>query len=145
MGVSECLRRTRCRARRGVKIYDAVPGRRFLRTNIVAGQRLGRAVAPLEYAGTTDHVLFEWWFAERFLPQLGKGVTIVMDNATFHRKSQLARLARRAKCRLLFLPPYSPDLNPIEKRWANLKAFLRNYSTFFDSLQDAITDYFKVE
>jgi transposase len=145
MGICEHLHRAKGRAKRGAKVYDAVSGRKFLRLNIVAGQCLDRVIAPMEYSGTTDHVVFETWFAKRFLPQLGEGFTIVMDNASFHRKKALAELARQAKCRLLFLPAYSPDLNPIEKRWANMKTFLRNYSAPFGNLHKAIKDYFKVE
>jgi transposase len=56
-----------------------------------------------------------------------------MDNAPFHRKKELRRLAR-GKARLLFLPPYSPDYNPIEKTWANMKRFLCNNLTKFISV-----------
>ena len=99
----------------------------------------------MEYPGYTDHNVFEMWFEKVFLVQLCAGHTIVMDNASFHRKKVLYELARQSKSELLFLPPYSPDLNPIEKRWANLKTLLRNYAFRFEKLQDAITDYFKVE
>jgi transposase len=144
-GIDKHLIRERCRAKRGRKVYGATYGRKFERCNIVAGKICARVVAPMEYKGTTDHILFEQWFAECLLPEVGAGKVIVMDNASFHRPNALNALAKAAGCRILFLPPYSPDLNPIEKEWANLKKFLRNYGKNFSSLFDALQDYFKVE
>jgi len=71
-------------------------------------------VAPLQYDGTMDSTLFETWFAAQLLPSLAPNTMIVMDNASLHRKSQLLCLAERAGFRLVFLPPYSPELNSIE-------------------------------
>ena len=64
-----------------------------------------------------------------------------MDNAGFHRKKELRKLAR-GKVRLLFLPPYSPDYNPIEKSWANMKRSLRNNLKDFNSVDSGIYNYF---
>ena len=64
-----------------------------------------------------------------------------MDNATFHRKKELRKIAR-GKVRLLFLPPYSPDYNLIEKSWANMKRFLRNNLKDFQSVTSGIYNYF---
>jgi putative transposase len=66
-----------------------------------------------------------------------------MDNARFHRKENLRKLAR-GKVRLLFLPPYSPDYNPIEKTWANLKRDLSNNLRYYQSVDSAIYEYFKI-
>jgi transposase len=87
--------------------------------------------------------LFEWWFKERLLQKVPKGYTVIMDNAKFHRKKTLKKIAR-GKVRLLFLPPYSPDYNPIEKSWANMKRFLCDNMQDFQSVDTAICDYFGI-
>ena len=70
---------------------------------------------------------------------------VIMDNASFHRKGALREIAKRHRISVLFLPPYSPDYNPIEKLWANMKRWLRknmrNYDSFEDALEAAIDVY----
>jgi transposase len=97
----------------------------------------------MQYPGTTDSVLFEFWMKSQLLPNLLHGSVIVLDNASFHKKSTLFDIVKSYGCILIFLPPYSPDLNPIEKFWANMKAFLRNWIKNYQSLSDALSDYFR--
>lgn len=128
----------------GVPVYGDVKGRKYERVNIIAGKCGGKIVAPGEYKGSTDHRLFEVWFREALLKEIPQGCTIVLDNATFHRKKALTSIAENAGCSVVFLPPYSPDLNPIEIEWANLKSFIRNYASLFDSISLTIAHYFKL-
>ena len=86
-------------------------------------------------------MFFEGWFENSLLKDLPKGYTVIMDNAAFHRKKELRRIAR-GKVRLLFLPPYSPDYNLIEKSWANMKRFLRNNLKDSQPVVSGIYDYF---
>jgi len=79
------------------------------------------------------------------LKTIGEGKVIVLDNATFHKKSVLPDLAKKYNCEVLFLPPYSPDLNPIEKKWAWLKQKLRSILSQFDSFDLALWNVFQVE
>ena len=95
------------------------------------------------YRQTTDGDFFESWFEDSIIKELPKGYTAIMDNAKFHRKEKLRKMAR-GKIRLLFLPPYSPDYNPIEKSWANMKRNLRNNLENFLSIDSAIYNYFGV-
>jgi transposase len=93
------------------------------------------------YRQSTDSIFFEEWFKDCLLVGIPKGYTVIMDNARFHQKKELRKLAR-GKARVLFLPPYSPDYNPIEKSWANMKRFLCNNLKDFQSVDSGIYNYF---
>ena len=102
----------------------------------------GEILAPVQYTGSTNAELFETWFEQVLLPCLPEDTVIVMDNASFHRKKQLFEIADRFGFTLIFLPPYSPELNPIEKFWAWLKKNLAATAHLFPSLDDAIASAF---
>ena len=121
-----------------------ISGKKFQRTNIVAGQMAKKIISPMQYSGTTDSELFEFWFEHCLLSCVSEGQVIVMDNAPFHRKEELSEIAKKYKCRVIFLPPYSPEYNPIEKSWANLKKYLKYNISSFNSLDDAISSFFQV-
>ena len=74
--------------------------------------------------------LFNSWFEQALLPELGPGTTIILDNASAHKSPKILDIARSYGCKVLFLPPYSPDLNPIEKFWVNLKKAINLSSEF---------------
>ena len=108
----------------------------------MAGICCGRWVAPLQYNGATDSELFEFWFEKCLLKELSRGKFIVLDNASFHRKARRIELAKHKKCSIIFLPPYSPDLNPIENKWAWLKQKLRDILPGYDSFDLALWTLF---
>ena len=141
-GIEQYLYREYARALRGEKVLAKVSGRKYARTNIVSGICQRKWVAPLQYSGTTDSVLFEFWFTDCLLKEIEENSVIVLDNATFHKKSILLALAKQHNCEVIFLPPYSPNLNPIEKKWAWLKRTLRKTLPEFDSLDDALWNAF---
>jgi len=141
-GIDQYLYRAFAYSLRGQKVFGKISGKKYKRTNIVAGICQGKWVAPLQYEGTTDSILFEYWFENCLLKEVKSGSVIVLDNATFHRKSILPDLAKKKNCRVLFLPPYSPDLNPIEKKWAWLKQKLRKILPDFDSFDSALATCF---
>lgn len=85
-----------------------------------------------------DSALFEMWFEKCLLSYFEKGTTIVMDNASFHRKKQLYELCEKYGFNLIFLPPYSPELNPIEKYWYVLKHRIKTFLRINISLNDSI-------
>ena len=140
-GCDEYYQRERGRALRGVKVEEVRRGRKFARTNIIAAKCNGGILAPKTYNHTTNGDFFIDWFEFDLLSVLPPGHTIIMDNASFHRKKELLKVADRYDMRLLFLPAYSPDFNPIEKFWANLKQWLRESIINFTSLQSAILHY----
>ena len=137
-GVDSYLYREYGYAPRGEKAFGEIAGRKFQRTNFVAAKLGDRIVAPMYYNENTDSAIFELWFEGRFLPSLPKDTVIVMDNASFHRKAALTKLAKDYPVRLLFLPPYSPERNPIEKVWAKMKRWLKKHMRDFSFLDDAI-------
>ncbi len=141
-GIDQYLHREYAYAPRGQKVVAKISGKKFKRTNIIAGICQGNWVAPMEYSCMTDSVLFEYWFENCLLKEIETGSVIILDNATFHKKSVLPGLAKRFGCEVLFLPPYSPDLNPIEKKWAWLKKKLRKVLPVFDSFEQALVTCF---
>jgi transposase len=84
-------------------------------------------IAPLSFEGTCHQRLFEMWLRLMLCPLLRAGQVVILDNARFHRKAVVQRILRRVGCRAVFLPPYSPDLNPIEQQWHSFKTRVRTY------------------
>lgn len=131
-------------------------GRRYQRVSLVAGQIGNKAknlIAPFIYTSTMVSNLFESWFKEMLLPcldehskQTGKPCIIILDNARFHRMDYLQELANNAKYKhiILPLPPYSPELNPIEHTWATIKKWLKNHLSEFEKVVDGLVYYFEL-
>lgn len=129
-------------APRGQTVAGKIFGRKFARTNLVAGLLNGVPIAEKLYLEHTNAAVFEAWFSDVLLPKTPPKSVIVMDNATFHRKKRLHIIANNFGRSVLFLPPYSPDLNPIEKLWANVKKRLKSipkitclYDAIFEALK----------
>ena len=142
-GKNTDLDRTHGYAAAGEKVEGQTHGRKPEKLNIVAAKCGDVIVEPHEYGCNMNSRFFEFWFMLLLLV-MGAGHWFIMDNATFHRKTVLREMAEAKGCHVLFLPKYSPDLNPIEHEWANLKAFLRDYGRFYHSTSDAVADYFKL-
>lgn len=102
-------------------MYGAISGMRYARESFIAAQREEQILAPFCYRGTCDTILFNLWVKDFLLPELQPGQVVIMDNAAFHKSQETKKLIETAGCRIFFLPPYSPDLNPIEQVWANIK------------------------
>ena len=143
-GIQGYIYREYARAIRGKKVYDKIPGKKYKRTNIVVGKCGDKIISPLVYDKIMDSKFFEKWFKEMFLNEVEKNKAIVMDNATFHCKSRLYELYKNANknLKLIFLPPYSPNLNPIEKYWATLKKNLKKITKNNKSLEESIYELF---
>ena len=84
-------------------------------------------VAPFIYSGIADSELVVFWVRELLLPSLPDNSVLVWDNAAIHKSTTLKNLIEDAGHTMIFLPPYSPDLNPIEHKWQKLKHNLRSY------------------
>ena len=132
------MQREYARAPRGVKIYGAISGKRYARESFIAAQVGPSIIAPFCYTGTCDTLLFNLWLKDFLLPSLRPGQVVIMDNAGFHKSQDSRALIERAGCKVLFLPPYSPDLNPIEMFRANFKKMIQNNLKKFKILAEAI-------
>ena len=143
-GIDTYLYREYGYAPQGQKVPGLISGRKYKRCGIAAAKMEDKILAPFQYSGTMDSRLFESWFVSQLLPSLDKGTVIVMDNASFHSKKRLPSAAQNAGCRLVFLPPYSPELSPIENFWGWLKRFLRKTLPSHSSFDDALYTAFQL-
>lgn len=131
-------------------MYDKVSGKRYQRLSLVAGQIGNKAknlIAPFIYQNTMTSTLFESWFTQMLLPCLNKSSIIILDNARFHRMKHLQELADNTTYNhiILPLPPYSPNLNPIEQTWATIKKWLRSHLSKFKGIEQGLMGYFGVK
>jgi transposase len=145
-GLNREYRRIYARAKRGVKVYDKKSGKRVAKVNIIAGLLYGFAekkhIAVHNYEHSTKAAFFENWFEWQLISEIPERSVIILDNASFHRKQILTEIAERYGVIVLFLPPYSPEFNPIELSWANFKQWLKYNSLRFPFLELAVDYYF---
>ena len=100
----------------GERFHALKSGRREGRVNMIAALCDHNLIAPFTVEGACNRTVFETWLETCLLPTLVPGQVVVMDNATFHKGGRIEQLIQNAGCKLLYLPPYSPDLNKIEQR-----------------------------
>ena len=113
------------RCRRGRRLRVGVPHGHYKTVTLVAGLRLGGVTAPKVFDRPINAALFEEWVKDCLVPTLEPGDVVVMDNLSSHKGERVEQLIKAAGAELRYLPPYSPDMNPIEKAFSKLKAFLR--------------------
>lgn len=118
-------------------------GHRTERINMIAGWCNREVLAPMTFKGSCNTDLVEAWVEQWLVPQLQVGQVVVIDNASFHKSAAIRESIEQTGCTLLFLPPYSPDLNKIEKFWAKLKHHLRKTLNQFENFWDAVDNSFK--
>lgn len=123
---------------RGARFHALKSGRREGRVNMIAALCNQHLLAPFTVEGACNRTVFEIWLKTCLLPVLEPGQVVLMDNATFHKGGQIEQWIQEAGCELLYLPPYSPDLNPIERCWSWLKSRIRKQLGQFECLRDAM-------
>lgn len=114
------------------------------RTNVVAAKLGKKYIEPFCYSENMTSALFVEWFRKKFVKAVPKGITAILDNASFHPPKKLKNLCRRHGIKLLFLPAYSPDFNKIENTWANMKQALIDTIPNCENIASAIYQYFGV-
>ena len=116
----------RCeRGERGERLRMGYPHGHRKTTTLVAGLRMTGMIAPMVLDGPINGDWFEAYVRQVLVPDLGRGDVVIMDNLSSHKRAGVREAIEAAGARLMFLPPYSPDFNPIEKAFARLKAMLR--------------------
>lgn len=140
-GCTTSMTRTRGRAPRGQRVHDAVPGGHWKVTTLIGAVRVGGVAAAVSVEAATDGPLFLAFVRDALVPALRPGDVVVMDNLGAHKVKGVREAVEGAGARLLYLPPYSPDLNPIEMAISKVKSLLRKVERrTVDALQSAIPD-----
>ena len=144
------MARLRGRAKRGERCRAAVPHGHWKTTTFTAGLRLGGLSAPMLLDGPMDGDAFRAYVTHVLVPELAPGDIVVMDNLPAHKVTGVRATIEQAGATLLYLPPYSPNLNPIEMAFSKLKATLRKAAvrTIYDLWQviaKAIDDFTHID
>jgi transposase len=139
-GAATNMTRTHARAPRGVRAACQTPQGHWQILSTIAAMTVQGIVCSASFDGATDTELFVTFVREALVPTLVPGQVVVLDNLSAHRSPQAAHLIEQTGCRLLRLPPYSPDLNPIEMAISKVKAYLRSLECrTVNGLLDGIT------
>jgi transposase len=143
-GITTSMTRLRGRCLGGLRIHEATPGGHWKIMTILGAMSLSGMIATMTIEEATDADIFLAYVEQVLSPVLKSGDVVVMDNLSSHKVDGVRESIEKAGAELLYLPPYSPDLNPIEKAWAKLKQLLRSAKARSkDALDQAITEALK--
>jgi len=135
------MTRLYARAVGGRRVQEATPGGHWKIMTILGAMSLNGIIAMMTIEEPTDTDIFLAYIEHLLYPVLKPGDMVVMDNLSAHKAPAVREWIEKAGAELLYLPPYSPDLNPIEKAWAKLKQLLRAAKARSkDTLEQAITE-----
>ena len=126
-GFAASTQRTYGYAPVGVRVYGRVSAHSRPRTSLLSARDTQGLIAPILFDGSCNAALFNQWLEEHLTPELTHNDVVIMDNAAFHKTPETRRIIEAAGATLLYLPPYSPDLNPIEHDFAAIKK-IREYN-----------------
>lgn len=140
-GVSTQMTRRYARAPRGVRVHETTPEGNWKILTILGAMSLSGMIATMTIEAATDAEIFLAYLDHVLCPVLRPGNVVVMDNLSSHKVAGVRERIAAVGAELLYLPPYSPDLNPIEKAWAKLKQLLRSAKArTAQALDQAITE-----
>jgi transposase len=143
-GASTKMARLRGRARKGLRCRAAVPHGHWKTITFTAALRRNALTAPMTLDGPMNGAAFRAYIEQVLVPTLQPGDIVVMDNLPAHKHAAVRAAIEACGARLLPLPPYSPDFNPIENAYAQFKALLRSAAArTLDTLDTAIADAFR--
>ena len=113
------------RCKGGGRLVDATPHGHWETTTMIGALGAEGSTALMVIEGATDAAIFRAYIKHVLVPTLHPGEIVVMDNLSSHKSPEIRQMIEAAGAELWYLPPYSPDLNPIEKMWSKIKALLR--------------------
>jgi transposase len=143
-GVTTSMTRLYARSLGGRRIYESTPGGHWKIMTILGAMSLRGMVATMTIEAATDAEIFLAYIEHVLCPALKPGDVVVMDNLSSHKVNGVRKRIEEAGAEVIYLPPYSPDLNPIEKAWAKLKQLLRAAKARRkEALDQAIADALK--
>lgn len=128
---------------KGQRLYDNKSGnRKNKRITVISAysNQTKDLIAPIYFEGNTDTEIFNQWTQEFLIPELKPNQTLILDNATFHKSSKTRELIESANCKLLYLPPYSPDFNPIEQKWSHVKNQVKKIRDRFEHFTKCLNE-----
>lgn len=135
------LTRLRGRAPKGERLYGPAPFGKWRTQTFIAGLTVDGLIAPWVIDRAMNGPAFETYVETQLAPALEPGTVVILDNLSTHKSPRAAKALSQRGCWFLFLPPYSPDLNPIEQAFAKLKAHLRRIEArSYDTLIKAVGD-----
>jgi transposase len=138
MGVLLGLARTHARALPGERAYDFKPFYRGSKISVIGAITSSKVLAVMTMNKSMNADAFELYVSKFLVPQLWRGAVVVMDNLPAHKVEAIAPLIEAVGARILYLSPYSPEFNPIEHWWSQLKAFLRQFSPTTSRMVDIL-------
>jgi transposase len=140
-GVNTLMARTRGRTLEGKRLVDSAPAGRYETLTLMSAVRLDGVVAPMLLDGPVNAETFAGYVEDCLTPALDSGDILIMDNLPAHKSMRVAKAVEDAGCVLVYLPPYSPDLNPIENMWSKVKAGLRKTAArTFDAVVEGVKE-----
>jgi transposase len=125
-GANTKMTRLGGRAPVGERLVNQVPHGHYQTSTLIAAVRLKGACAPWLFEGAMDGEMFVAWVRQGLVPTLQPGDLVIMDNLATHKVAGVRAAIESAGARLRYLPPYSPDFNPIENMWSKIKQILRS-------------------
>jgi transposase len=124
-------------AQKGKRCFAQKNSERKTRCNITAALNENSLFAPFIFEGHLDTAIYEIYVEQVLAPVLRPGMVVVIDNASFHKSKKVIDIIQAAQCRVMFLPAYSPDFNPIEHHWAAIKNSIRKINETTKNLCEA--------
>jgi transposase len=140
-GINTIMARRYGRCAQNKRLVDSAPAGQWQSNTLLAAVRLDGVIAPMVFDGPVNGDSFAGYIELSLVPELEPKDIVIMDNLPAHKSQRVTQAIEGAGCSLVYLPPYSPDFNPIENMWSKVKASLRKTAArTFESVIDAVAE-----